>query len=115
MRDPPRAKLAKRPFTREVSSFMYGFGDVKETRPDSAELMEEMLLTYLSDMCAQVKTTARKPKTADFLHVLRKDPKKLARAHELLGLDQEIRNARKAFDAPEAEVKRTGATGATLK
>ncbi|KAI8921416.1 hypothetical protein PhCBS80983_g02381 [Powellomyces hirtus] len=99
-------KEKKRPFTREVRSFMYGFGDVPNPSADSVELMEEMLLTYLSDLCSKVRQTNPKPKTADFLHVLRKDPKKLARAHELLALDQEIRNAKKIFSAPELEVKK---------
>ncbi|KAJ3011718.1 Transcription initiation factor TFIID subunit 13 [Thoreauomyces humboldtii] len=93
----------KRPFTKEVRNFMYGFGDVPNPSADTTDLMEELLLTYLADLCSQIPSN-RKPKTTDFLHALRNDPKKLARAHELLALDQDIKNARKAFDEPEGTV-----------
>ena len=39
-----------------------------------------------------------KVKTSDFLHVLRKDPNKYARAKELLALDKELKQARATFD-----------------
>ncbi|KND00397.1 uncharacterized protein SPPG_04720 [Spizellomyces punctatus DAOM BR117] len=96
----------KRVFTREVRLLMYGFGDVAHPSQDSVELMEEMLTTYISDMCEKVQSINPKPKTADFLHVLRRDPKKRARAHELLALDKELKRARTIFDdVPEMSGK----------
>ncbi len=49
---------------------------------------------------SNVSETA-KVKTSDFLHVLRKDPKKYARAKELLSLDKELKQARATFDIDE--------------
>jgi len=37
----------------------------------------------------------------DLLHVLRRDPKKLARLEELLYMNEELKKARKAFDLEE--------------
>ncbi|KAI9015114.1 transcription initiation factor-like protein TFIID subunit 13 [Gaertneriomyces semiglobifer] len=108
MQSSSREKPKKRHFTKEVRVLMYGFGDVPNPSQDSVELMEDMLTMYLSDMCKQVRkhSTTAKPKTADFLHVLRHDPKKLARAHELLALDRDLKKAREVFnDIPEVSRK----------
>jgi len=40
-------------------------------------------------------------RTDDLLHVLRHDPKKLARIEELLFMNEELKRARKAFDIEE--------------
>ncbi len=40
-------------------------------------------------------------RTDDLLHVLRHDPKKLARVEELLFMNEELKRARKAFDIDE--------------
>ncbi len=44
-----------------------------------------------------------RPKTHDFLAALRGDPKKLARAHELLAMERELKQARAAFDLEEVK------------
>ncbi|RKO87553.1 transcription initiation factor IID, 18kDa subunit, partial [Blyttiomyces helicus] len=79
-----------------VRQIMYGFGDDESPAPDSVELMEDMLNIYLQDLCDSVSKLCggSKPKTSDFLHALRKDPKKLARAYELLLTDQDLKAAR---------------------
>ncbi|KAI8826886.1 transcription initiation factor IID, 18kD subunit-domain-containing protein [Fimicolochytrium jonesii] len=107
-----RSKKLYRPFTREVRTLMYGFGDTDNPSPDSVDLMEELLLTYLSDLVTEAQRTAPKPKTSDFLHALRRDPKKLARAHELLAMEVELNNARKVFHDPEMDVKKRAAGAA---
>ncbi|KAL2919932.1 Transcription initiation factor TFIID subunit 13 [Polyrhizophydium stewartii] len=92
----------KRQFVKEVRSLMYGFGDVPNPLPESVELVDELLEWYMIDLCERsLKKATGKLKTSDFLGALAKDPKKLARAHELLKLDKELRQARAAFDVQE--------------
>ena len=82
---------------------MYGYGDSPNPQQESVDVMEEILEWYILDLCEKaLKTqTGSKLKTSDFLHALAKDPKKLARAHELLTLDKELKSARAAFDMQE--------------
>jgi transcription initiation factor TFIID subunit 13 len=85
---------------------MYGFGDVRNPRPDSVELLEDMVLEYITDLCLQASQSGSlrpngKIKTDDFLFALRNDPAKLSRAQELLVLNDDLSKARKVFDEKE--------------
>jgi hypothetical protein len=57
--------------------------------------------------CQQAKKVSRTStvKTLHFMHVLRKDPKKYARAKELLALDKELKQARATFDLGDISQK----------
>ncbi|KAJ1555338.1 hypothetical protein HK096_003622 [Nowakowskiella sp. JEL0078] len=85
---------------------MYGFGDVPNPAQDSAELMEDILLDFINDLCISASRSSQttKVQTRDFLHALRKDPKKLARARELVVLDKQLQDARKTFNVDEMAV-----------
>jgi hypothetical protein len=48
-----------------------------------------------------VPVASVKLRTEDLLHVLRHDPKKLARVEELLFMNEELKRARKAFEIDE--------------
>ncbi|KAI9101103.1 transcription initiation factor IID, 18kDa subunit [Phlyctochytrium arcticum] len=99
-------RAPKKVFTKEVRMLMYGFGDVSNPSPDSVDLMETMLNTYILDLCESAAAINPKPKTNDFLHALRKDPKKRARGQELLALDKDFKRARTIFnDVPEMAQK----------
>ncbi|KAI8843641.1 P-loop containing nucleoside triphosphate hydrolase protein [Chytridium lagenaria] len=91
-----REKTRKRLFTKEIKLMMYGFGDVPNPADDTAEVLEDLLNIYINDMCQKVQSTikGRKPKVADFLYVLRRDPKKLVRVHELLASEKELTQAK---------------------
>ncbi|KAJ2088048.1 hypothetical protein GGI09_006443 [Coemansia sp. S100] len=87
-------------FTRELSMLMYGFGDTMSPLPESVDVLEDILVDYINNMCVQAaKVSGRKNKVAveDFKFVLRKDPKKLARVEELLAMNKEIEVARTMF------------------
>ena len=85
-------------FPKEVKSLMYGFGDSKDPLPESIEIMDEMLENFIVDLCERsLKLSVGKIKTNDFLAQLEGDDKKLARAHELLHLDKELKQARATF------------------
>ncbi|KAI8811685.1 transcription initiation factor IID, 18kD subunit-domain-containing protein [Cladochytrium replicatum] len=103
-------KRKNRLFTKEVKVLMYGFGDVADPAYDSAELMEELLMDYLNDLCAKAARHApnSRVKASDFLYALRNDPKRLARAHELLSMDRELKAARKMFDVDEMSAAGAG-------
>lgn len=107
-----------------VRTLMFAYGDCANPLPESVNLMEELLADYLTQLSLQaarsavlrpkklqrgrpLASTAAKPegysiepgprlnvKTEDFLFALRHDPRKLARAKELLCLAAEIKQAR---------------------
>ncbi|ORX86526.1 TFIID-18kDa-domain-containing protein [Anaeromyces robustus] len=98
----------KHQFTKEIKLLMYGFGDVQNPRQDSAELLEDILYNYLQDICTKVARVGHKRGkviTDDFLYILRKDPKKLARCKELLIMQEDLRKARTLFEEPEMNIK----------
>ncbi|KAJ2884865.1 hypothetical protein IWW38_005379 [Coemansia aciculifera] len=84
-------------FTRELSMMMYGFGDSMSPLPESVDVLEDILVDYINNMCVQAaKVSGRRGKVVvdDFKFVLRKDTKKLARVEELLAMNKEIEVAR---------------------
>ena len=87
---------------------MFGFGDVANPLPESVDLMDELLELFVQDLCsaAQKKAMANKLKTADFLAALETQPKKMARAHELLNLDKVLKQARSTFGESVTELEK---------
>lgn len=78
--------------------------------------MEELVVDFMVDLCMRARPsplavpqanpayppTARlKAKVEDFKHALRREPKYLARLHELLYMEFVIQEARKTFDGNE--------------
>jgi transcription initiation factor TFIID subunit 13 len=97
-------------FAKDIKALMYGFGDVSNPLPESVEVMDELLEWFIIDLCerAQRKSTFQKLKTTDFLLALENDPKKSARAHELLALDKELKQARATFgDTVQIEMNKS--------
>ncbi|KAJ1725941.1 hypothetical protein LPJ61_005530 [Coemansia biformis] len=93
----PRRKL----FGRELPMLMYGFGDSSPSRPESVDVLEDILIDYINNTCVQAAKIAG-PRTKvgveDFKFVLRKDLKKLARVEELIAMNKEIEDARTLFE-----------------
>ncbi|KAJ2780592.1 hypothetical protein GGI15_003486 [Coemansia interrupta] len=92
----PRHRL----FSRELPMLMYGFGDSMPPLAESVDVLEDILIDYINDMCLQAAAmSAKRGKVTveDFKFVLRKDPKKLARVEELIARNKEIENARALF------------------
>lgn len=93
---------------------LYGFGDVENPRQDTVEVLEDMVVEFISDTIiraqnvSQVVTPASsyggttnslsKMRVEDILYVLRHDSKKLARVEELLFMNKVVEKARKAFN-----------------
>lgn len=72
-------------------------------------VLDEIVTDFILEMChsaAQYARTARrqKIKVDDFRFALRRDPNKLGRVQELLRMERELKEARKAFDQNDDQV-----------
>ncbi|KAK9915270.1 hypothetical protein WJX75_006911 [Coccomyxa subellipsoidea] len=89
-------------FNKDLKVMMYGYGDAEIPFSESVDLLEEMVVDYVTTMAhtAMDHATGRdgKMQPEDVLYLVRKDPQKFARATELLRLNEEIKQARKNFD-----------------
>ena len=91
---------------KEIKIMLYAFGDVQTPRQDTADLLEEMVTHYIADMTLKANSVSKrqgKLRTEDLMFVMRKDKKKYSRMQELLYMNEELKKARKAFDADEFE------------
>lgn len=80
---------------------MYGFGDSETSRKDTSECLHSYLLGYLRNLLIKTQNMAKikgKTKTDDLLYIIKKDRRKYLRVKELLLTNEELKNARKAFD-----------------
>ncbi|KAI9599272.1 transcription initiation factor IID, 18kD subunit-domain-containing protein [Syncephalis fuscata] len=94
----------KRVFTKDLRLMMFGFGDVPHPDLDTVNVLEEMVVDYITDMCHQAsRLSSNKSKVTveDFKYVLRHDAKKLARVEELIRMSEDIKAARKIVNMPE--------------
>jgi len=88
-------------FASDLRNMLYGFGDDHSPLPETVEAVEEAVVEYIGGLTRAALAAAVVPgriNVEDLLLLLRKDPRKYARAKELLKTAEEIRGARKAFD-----------------
>ncbi|KAG9224171.1 hypothetical protein CCMSSC00406_0006839 [Pleurotus cornucopiae] len=97
-------------FTKELKNLMYGFGDDRNPASDTVNVMEEILVEFILDVCTQASqhsSSNRKARLSieDLRHVLSRpaDAKKLARMEELLFMQEDIKRARAEFDDNEMQ------------
>lgn len=94
-------------FAKEIRQMMYAFGDHPTPRDDAVDLVEDITISYITDVllkaiAVNAATSANgKLRCEDIVHVIRKDAKKMARVEELLFMNQELQKARKAFEMDE--------------
>ncbi|TFK76412.1 transcription initiation factor IID, 18 kDa subunit, partial [Pluteus cervinus] len=85
-------------FSKDLKSLMYGFGDDRNPANDTVNVMEEILIEYISDVCQSAGTSSRKSRLSieDLRRSLSRpaDAKKLARMEELLFMQEDIKRAR---------------------
>lgn len=89
---------------------MYGFGDDPNPLPESVALLEDIVVEYVTDLVHKAQDiSSRRGKllTEDFLYLIRKDPPKLRRSTELLSMNEELKQARKAFEVDEEKLAST--------
>jgi len=80
---------------------MYGFGDDQVPFTESVDLLEDVVVEYITEMTLKAMEVGKKGKVhvEDIVFLIRKDPKKYARVKDLLTMNEELKKARKAFDA----------------
>ncbi|KII88466.1 hypothetical protein PLICRDRAFT_140722 [Plicaturopsis crispa FD-325 SS-3] len=88
-------------FNRELKSLMYGFGDDRNPANDTVNVMEEILVEFITDVCSTAGASTRKNRLSvdDLRRALSRpaDAKKLARMEELLFMQEDIKRARAQF------------------
>ncbi|KAL0071382.1 Phosphatidylinositol 4-kinase pik1alpha (PI4-kinase)(PtdIns-4-kinase) [Marasmius tenuissimus] len=95
-------------FNKELRNLMYGFGDDRNPANDTVNVMEEILIEYITDVClAAAGGTNRKARLSieDLRRVLSRpaDAKKLARMEELLFMQEDIKRARAQFEESDMQ------------
>ncbi|KAI6036557.1 hypothetical protein BKA83DRAFT_4164544, partial [Pisolithus microcarpus] len=80
-------------FTKELKSLMYGFGDDRNPANDTVNVMEEILVEFIVDVCQAAGGPQRKTRLSM--------QKKLARMEELLFMQEDIKRARAQFEESE--------------
>lgn len=90
----------KRIFSKELRCMMYGFGDDLNPYTESVDMIEDLVLQFITDVTMKALNFGANDRISidDLLYILRKDPKKYCRLKELLDMNHELRQARKAFD-----------------
>ncbi|XP_021768781.1 transcription initiation factor TFIID subunit 13-like [Chenopodium quinoa] len=94
-------------FQKELQHMMYGYGDDQNQLPESVALVEDIVVEYVTDLAHKAQDVASKRgrlMIEDFLFIIRKDYPKLNRATELLAMNEELKQARKAFDMDEEKL-----------
>jgi len=89
-------------FTKELKNLMYGFGDDRNPATDTVNVMEEILVEFIVDVCQTAGGPQRKSRLSveDLRRALSRpaDAKKLARMEELLFMQEDIKRARAQFE-----------------
>ncbi|XP_060072025.1 transcription initiation factor TFIID subunit 13-like [Ylistrum balloti] len=95
-------------FSKELRCMMYGFGDDRNPYTESVDILEDLVIDYITEMTKKAMEVGRPGRISveDIIFLIRKDPKKYSRVKELLMMSEELRKARKAFD----EIKYATAT-----
>ncbi|CAI9721063.1 transcription initiation factor TFIID subunit 13-like [Octopus vulgaris] len=90
----------KKIFSKELRCMMYGFGDDQNPYTESVDLLEDLVVEYITEMTKKAMEVGRpgRIQVEDIIFLIRKDAKKYSRVKELLTMNEELRKARKAFD-----------------
>ncbi|XP_010259361.1 PREDICTED: transcription initiation factor TFIID subunit 13-like [Nelumbo nucifera] len=94
-------------FQKDLQHMMYGFGDDPNPLPETVTLVEDIVVEYVTDLVHKAQEIASKRGkllTEDFLFLIRKDSPKLHRCTELLSMNEELKQARKAFEVDEEKL-----------
>ncbi|XP_012283523.1 transcription initiation factor TFIID subunit 13 isoform X1 [Orussus abietinus] len=96
----------KRLFSKELRCMMYGFGDDQNPYTESVDLLEDLVIEFITEMTHRAMEIGRtgRVQVEDIVFLVRKDARKYARVKDLLTMNEELKKARKAFD----EVKYAG-------
>ncbi|GLG94809.1 hypothetical protein R5R35_014829 [Gryllus longicercus] len=90
----------KRLFSKELRCMMYGFGDDQNPYTESVDLLEDLVIEFITEMTHKAMEVGRtgRVQVEDIVFLVRKDSRKYARVKDLLTMNEELKKARKAFD-----------------
>ncbi|XP_021904410.1 transcription initiation factor TFIID subunit 13 [Carica papaya] len=94
-------------FQKDLQHMMYGFGDDANPLPETVALVEDIVVEYVTDLAHKAQDIGSKRgklSVEDFLYLIRKDLPKLNRCTELLSMQEELKQARKAFEVDEEKL-----------
>ena len=79
---------------------MYGFGDDQNPYTESVELLEDLVIEFITDLTHKALHIGRpgKVQVEDIVYLIQKDAKKYSRVKDLLTMNEELKKARRAFD-----------------
>ncbi|SCV72080.1 BQ2448_4774 [Microbotryum intermedium] len=100
-------------FVKDLGPMLFGFGDQAPCLPETALLMEELLINHITTICQSAQRSALdrdRLKLDDVKFSLRHDPKKLARVEELLFMTEVIARARGRDDLEQYADEPIGGT-----
>lgn len=91
-----------------VKSFLYAFGDDVEPLPETVRVLDEIVTDFIIETCHQAARSAsysnrQKIKVDDFKFAIRGNDAMLGRVQELLGMDKELKEARRQIQDDLAE------------
>ena len=87
-------------FFKEIRCMMVGFGDDRNPYTESIELMEDLVVEFITDITQKALNVGRpgRLQVEDIVYLIQKDVKKWSRVKELLTMNEEIKKAKRAFD-----------------
>lgn len=90
----------KRLFFKEIRCMMYGFGDDPNPYTESAELIEELVIEFITELTHRALQIGRpgRVQVEEIVYLIQKDSRKYARMKDLLTMNEELKKARRAFD-----------------
>jgi len=90
----------RRLFSKELRCMMYGFGDDQNPYTESVDLLEDLVVEFITQMTQRAMEVGRngRVQVEDIMYLVRNDARKYARVRALLSMNEELKKARKAFD-----------------
>lgn len=92
-----------------VRGLLYAHGDDPDPLPETVRVLDEIVTDVIIETCHAASRHAtlnnrQKVKLEDFKFVVSKDERLLGRMTELIGMEKELKKARKVFDTDEGKV-----------
>ncbi|KAL8806565.1 MAG: hypothetical protein Q9223_004682 [Gallowayella weberi] len=109
----PRARAARHKgqlnFEKELRDLLYAHGDDKDPLPETVRVLDEITTDFIIETCHAASRHAtlngrQKVKLEDFKFVVHGDERLLGRMTELIGMEKELKEARKGFNTDEGKV-----------
>ncbi|CAO1600732.1 MAG: hypothetical protein LQ349_003602 [Xanthoria aureola] len=109
----PRARAARHKgqlnFEKELRGLLFAHGDDEDPLPETVRVLDEITTDFIIETCHAASRHAtlngrQKVKLEDFKFVVRRDDRLLGRMMELIGMEKELKEARKGFNTDEGKV-----------